>query len=159
VAFHVEISASGLRHARAFNLGELELRRSILEPWTAGRPVELGDREWLPAECSLRVLEGPELTGPDLSVGQGWANAERSGSDATRRVLAEAERDAPPPPEAAAIEAISLGEAVAALAAGAQPRSVELGAAEAAIDRRDPEVAAVILVTRPRPEPAERRRS
>lgn len=151
--FHVEISVSALRHARVFNLDEEELRQTILEPWLADRVIELGDREWIPGESGLRVLEGAQLEGPDLSFGQGWANAERSSRDVTSEVLADAERDAPAPPQAATIEADSLKEGLSRLAAGAEPLPVELGAAREAIDRRDGEVAAVILVTRPRPGP------
>jgi len=158
VAFHIEISASTLRHARAFNLDEEELRRTILEPWMTDRTIELGDHEWIPRESSLKVLEGPRLEPPDLSFGQGWSNAERSARDVTGEVLADAERDAPPPPTAVAIDGDSVEEALAALAGAAEPRPIELAAAQAAIDRRDPQVAAVILVTRPRPAP-ERRRS
>jgi hypothetical protein len=158
VAFHIEISASTLRHARAFNLDEEELRRTILEPWMTDRTIELGDHEWIPRESSLKVLEGPRLEPPDLSFGQGWSNAERSAKDVTGEVLADAERDAPPPPTAVAIDGDSVEEALAALAGAAEPRPIELAAAQAAIDRRDPQVAAVIIVTRPRPAP-ERRRS
>jgi hypothetical protein len=158
VAFHIEISASTLRHARAFNLDEEELRRTILEPWMTDRAIELGDREWIPRKSSLKVLEGPRLEPPDLSFGQGWSNAERSARDVTGEVLADAERDAPPPPTAVAIDGDSVEEALAAIAGAAKPRPIELAAAQAAIDRRDPQVAAVILVTRPRPAP-ERRRS
>ncbi len=148
--FHVELSATTLRHARVFNLDEEELRSSIVEPWIADRTIELGDREWVPRESSLRVLEGPRLEGPDLSFGQGWSNAERSARDATADVLAAAEREAPPLPSAVAIEADSVETAIEALARGVQPRPVELAAAQAAIERRNPEVAAVIIVTRPR---------
>jgi hypothetical protein len=161
VPFHVEISTTTLRHARAFNLGEDELRRAIIEPWMTDRKIELGDREWIPHESSLRILEGPRLEGPDLSFGQGWSNAERSAREVTRELLAEAERDAPPPATAIAVEGGSVEEALATLAGGAEPRPLELAAAQEAIDRRDPRIAAVILVTRPRPEPGppERRRS
>jgi hypothetical protein len=158
VAFHIEISASTLHHARAFNLDEEELRRTILEPWMTDRTIELGDQEWIPRKSSLKVLEGPRLEPPDLSFGQGWSNAERSARDVTGEVLADAERDAPPPPTAVAIDGDSVEEALAALAGAAEPRPIELAAAQAAIDRRDPQVAAVILVTRPRSAP-ERRRS
>jgi hypothetical protein len=153
VPYHVEIKSSPLRHARTFNLDAGELTQQILEPWMANRKIELGDREWVPRESSLRVLEGRRLEGPDLSFGQAWANAERTARDVTGEALAEAERGAPPPPQALVIEAASAGEALAAIAGGAEGRPIELGEAEAAIDRRDPEVAAIILVTRPRPEP------
>jgi hypothetical protein len=148
VPFHVEIKATTMRHARAFNLSQEKLRLSILEPWMADRTIELGDHEWVPHESSLRILEGPRLEGPDLASGQGWSNAERSAREVTREVLAEAERSAPPPPQAVAIEADSVEEAVSALAGGREPRPIGLGAAQEAIDRRDPRVAAVILVTR-----------
>jgi hypothetical protein len=153
VPYHVEIRTTPLRHARTFNLGSDELHRQILEPWMANRPIELGDREWVPRESSLKVLEGRHLEGPDLSFGQAWSNAERSAREVTDEVLAEAERGAPAPPRALLIEASSAEEALAAIAGGAGGRPIELGEAEAAIDRRDPEVAAIILVTRPRPEP------
>lgn len=149
--FHVEISAAGLRHARAFNLEADEMGVAIVDPWLAGRAIELGDQEWQPSESSLRILEGPRLEGPDLSFGQGWSNAERSSRDATREILAAAEREAPPPPAACAVDGESVEDAVAALGAGEKPRPLDLATAQEAIDRRDPSVAAVILVTRPRP--------
>jgi hypothetical protein len=93
VAFHVEIRR-GRRWAREFNVAEARLRREILEPWTAGRAVRLGDREWEPAECSLRILEGPELAGPDLAFGRGWDRAERTGSDATGELVTDVAREA-----------------------------------------------------------------
>ncbi len=121
-----------------------------------GRVLRLGDRDWAPSESSLRILEGSRLEGPDLAFGQGWSNAERSSRDVTREVLAQAEREAPPPATALEIEAGSAEEALVALAGGAVPQPLELGDAQAAIDRRDPKVAAIILVTRRRlgtPEP------
>lgn len=93
VAFHVEIRR-GRRWAREFNLDAAGLRHQFLEPWTASRVIHLGDRDWDPAECSLRVLEGPELAGPDLAFSRGWDRAERSGSDVTRELVADAARDA-----------------------------------------------------------------
>ena len=89
--FHVEIK-SGMQHARAFNLEEGSLRRTIIEPWLAGLVIELGDRDWEPKECTLRILEGPELSGPDLALGRGWDNAERRSENVTRRLVT---RDAP----------------------------------------------------------------
>jgi hypothetical protein len=93
VAFHVEIRRS-LRRARAFNLSDEKLRRTVIEPWRQDRPVELGDQQWNPGECTLRILEGPELGQPDLALGRGWNNAERSATDVTTRVLNEAAAEA-----------------------------------------------------------------
>ncbi len=143
--FHVEISG-GIRHARAFNLDLDELRRTVLEPWLTGRAVELGEREWPPAESSLHVLEGRHLDPPDLSFGQGWANAERLCEDVTRRVLDQTEP--PKLPDAFVVEAELPEAAVAEMLSGREARPVPLAEAERKIDGRDPEVAAVILVTR-----------
>jgi hypothetical protein len=143
--FHVEI-AGGLNHARAFNLNLEELRRQILEPWLTGRSVELGEREWEPRESSLRILEGPRLDTPDLSFGQGWANAERSAKDVTRRVLEQAEP--PKLPDAFVVEAEVPEATVAEMLSGQQAQPVALNEAEKRLDGRDPQVAAVILVTK-----------
>jgi hypothetical protein len=59
----------------------------VLEPWRSGTPVLLGDREWEPRDCALRVLEGPALAPEDLALGRGWQRAERSGEDVTEQLL------------------------------------------------------------------------
>jgi hypothetical protein len=93
VAFHVEIRR-GHRWAREFNLDEATLREAVLEPWVKGRPILLGDREWEPTESQLRVLEGPELSAPDLAFGRGWGAAEASGRDVARELIGGAARKA-----------------------------------------------------------------
>ena len=65
VPFHIELHASGLRAAHAFNLSEAELRQQLLDPWGRGDLVSLGDRLWDPAKCRLTVLEGPQLDPSD----------------------------------------------------------------------------------------------
>jgi hypothetical protein len=145
VPFHVEI-ANGLNHARAFNLSLEELRRTVLEPWLTGRAVALGEHEWDPGESSLRILEGPHLGNPDLSFGQGWSNAERSAEDVTRRVLETTEP--PKLPDAFVVEAEVPEATVAEMLSGQTALPVPLGDAEKRIDGRDPEIAAVILVTK-----------
>ena len=141
--FHVEISGS-LNRARAFNLSLEELRRQVLEPWLTDRPVQLGERDWQPAESSLRILEGRHLDTPDLSFGQGWANAERTAEDVTRRVLTETEP--PKLPDAFIVEAELPEATVAEMLNGQRVQPVPLGDVERKIDGRDPEVAAVIVV-------------
>jgi hypothetical protein len=145
VPFHVEISG-GINHARAFNLSLDELRRTVLEPWLTDRPVDLGEREWAPQESSLKILEGRHLDPPDLSFGQGWSNAERSAQNVTGRMLAQAE----PPrlPDAFVVEAELPEATVAEMLADQQAQPVPLGDVEKKLDRRDPEVAAVILIVR-----------
>ena len=83
----MEISRGFRHHARAFNLDEARLRSTILEPWIQGRVIELGDREWEPRDCKLKVLEGPELSDSDLAMGRGWSNAERVSENVTRSLV------------------------------------------------------------------------
>jgi hypothetical protein len=87
VAFHVEISSGFRQRARAFNLDEAKLRRTILDPWLQGRQISLGDKQWEPRDCKLVVLEGPELADTDLSMGRGWPNAEKTAENVTRRLI------------------------------------------------------------------------
>jgi hypothetical protein len=145
--FHIEVS-SGLQHARSFNLSDEELQRTVLEPWLSGRPVLLGDRKWDPEESELRILEGSELSNPELSFGQGWANAERGSEDVTRRLVeaAREQRGSAPGPAALVIETESAVQTVAELASAHQARSVDLESASGLIDGSDAEVAAVIVV-------------
>jgi hypothetical protein len=75
-------------------LSEEKLRRTVIEPWRQGLPVELGDQQWDPGDSALRILEGPELSQPELSLGRGWDNAERSAQDVTTRVLREVAAEA-----------------------------------------------------------------
>jgi hypothetical protein len=147
MAFHIEVR-SGLRHARSFNLTAEELRRTVLDPWLSGHPVKLGDRKWDRDEAELRVLEGAELSNPELSFGQGWANAERGSTDVTDRVLGAAmeARGGGSGPAAMVIETDSAVRTVAELASSYGARSVELDSIGEQIDGRDPEVAAVIVI-------------
>jgi hypothetical protein len=86
--FHVQIS-QGIRRARAFNLDEARLRADVIDPWTRGRVIVLGDRDWEPRDCRLIILEGPELADTDLAMGRGWSNAERISGNVTRRLVGE----------------------------------------------------------------------
>jgi hypothetical protein len=146
VPFHVELN-SGLNHARAFNLSHEELLRKIVAPWLEDLPIELGEQNWQPAESQLKILEGPHLGGPDLSFGQGWANAERASESVTKRELAAA--PAPQRPDAFVVEAESPEALVSEMLESQQVTPVTWSDAQERIDGRDPpEVAAVILVVR-----------
>ncbi len=151
MAFHVELTSPQNR-ARVFNLSREELLSGVIEPWLAERPFELAEYEWLPGESSLKVLEGRHLDNPDLVLGQGWSNAERSAENVTERVLTEA----PPPklPDAFALESDLPEAAVAEMLAGREAQPIGWPEARERIDGRDPRIAAVILVLkRPGPEP------
>ena len=84
--YHVEVRRPR-RHARLFNLGEDELRRSVLDPWARGGPLSIGGQRWERRESTLRILEGPELSATDLAFGQGWNAAERTAQDRTVELL------------------------------------------------------------------------
>jgi hypothetical protein len=146
VPFHIEVSSSP-NHARVFNVGEAELQQ-ILGLWVSGQTFELGEQEWEPGESKLTILEGWTLDGPDLAFGQGWSNALRSAEDVTQQFMSSAEMSLPLP-TVYAVEADSLDAAVAEMAAGSDPATIEWSDARARIDGRDPSVAAVILVFRP----------
>ncbi len=148
MAFHIEIT-TGINHARAFNLSEAVVQRSIVAPWLDKRPIELGDRKWQPEEAELRILEGPELSNPELSFGNGWSNAERRGEFVTKRLLDEAvqaRREGTAGPAAIVIETDSAVQTLAGLVSGQQTQSVSLEDVKARLDGGDPSVAAVILV-------------
>jgi hypothetical protein len=149
MAFHVEISAGGFHHARVFNLNREDLVEKVIEPWLENRTIEMGDREWLPRESSLVVLEGPRMETVDLSFGQGWANAERVSKAVTREILSQA----PPPilPDAFVIETATPEAVTGDLVGGHDGRAIQWSEAREKIDGRDPKIAAVILVVR-RPE-------
>jgi hypothetical protein len=148
MAFHVELSSS-MNRARVFNLSREELLDKVIEPWLADRPFELGEYEWHAGDSALKILEGPHLDNPDLAFGQGWANAERSSENVTRRQLTQA--PAPKTPDAFAVSAELPEAAVAEMLAGQDAVPVQWSDARGRIDGRDPGVAAVILVVK-RPE-------
>lgn len=146
--FHIEV-ATGKQHARSFNLTEEELGRTVLDPWLSGRPILLGDRKWTrDDESSLRILEGPELSMPDLAFSRGWANAERVSTDVTAAILEAATegRRAQRGPTAIVINTDSPLQTVAEIVSGHDTETVSLETARERIDGRDPKVAAVILV-------------
>ena len=143
MAFHVELS-TGIKHARSFNLSREQLMAEVIAPWLEDLPVELGEREWAPAESKLKILEGPHLNGPDLAFGQGWSNAERASEEVTERELAAA--PAPDLPDAFVIEAERPDAAVGKLLEGQAGKSIAWTEARDRIDGRDPEIAAVILI-------------
>lgn len=85
--FHVELRQFPHNFCR-FNMSEGELRRTILDGWTRGEWIEMGERKWSPHQATLTVLDGPELPVEDLSMGRGWRNAQRKGRDVTEQLLA-----------------------------------------------------------------------
>ena len=84
--FHVELRQFPHNFCR-FNLSEQELRAAVLDAWARREWIEFGERRWDPHQANLTVLEGPRLSMQELSMGRGWRNAQRRGSDVTERML------------------------------------------------------------------------
>lgn len=72
-----------------FNQSEQQLL-AVVVPWVRQEWIEEGERKWNVNEAKLTVLEGPELSMPDLAMGKGWRNAQKRSNDVTERVLAAA---------------------------------------------------------------------
>src|SRR2546430_9984434 len=86
--FHIEVRQ--FPHSiRRFNMTPAEIGH-LVEAWLAGRPVQLGERTWLPQQSRLTILEGPRLAEHQLSMGRGWRTAQREAGDVTERILGEA---------------------------------------------------------------------
>ncbi len=73
-----------------FNLTVQALRETVLDAWARGEWVEVGERRWNSQQATLTVIEGPELPLEQLSMGRGWRNALRLGTDVTAELLADA---------------------------------------------------------------------
>ena len=147
--YHVEIH-TGFHRARVFNLNAEDLAAKIVGPWLEDREIEMGDRIWEPRKSSLRILDGPQMEGPDLAMGQGWSNAERASEDVTRELLESA--PAPRSPDAFVIETETPEAVTGQLVGENGGRAIHWAEARERLDGRDPKVAAVILVVR-REEP------
>ena len=147
MSFHIEV-ATGRQHARSFNLTEEELRRTVLEPWLAGRAVLLGDRKWTRDDAELTIYEGREMSNQDLAFGQGWANALRASEDVTATVLGDAAeaKQASRGPATIVLRTDSAVQTLADIVSGHDTESVPIEEVRERIDGRDPSVAAVILV-------------
>ncbi len=160
--FHVEVRRGAFQRARAFNLDQDRMRRSVLEPWARGLRLTLGDREWDPRDCALRIIEGPELSSAELGLGQGWNRAERTGRDATRGLLEglavasnpETPSGAGAPPRIAVLaESLAGGRELSARLAEHGARAVEWASVRERllIDGPRAAPAGVVLVLEPAP--------
>ncbi len=87
------------RNVCRFNLSGEELRATVLEPWVADRPFDLGELRWDPRHAQITVIEGPRIPLQQLSMGRGWRTAQRAGREVTAQMLAavgEPDRSADP---------------------------------------------------------------
>lgn len=145
--FHVEVSSSTSR-ARAFNLEEAALRRTVVEPWVAGLPFKFGEHRWEPRGSRLTILEGPQLDAPQLALEQSWSTALRAAEDVTRAMLEAAEASAPAQ-AAVVVEADSLEAALRQLRGDQPQQQIPWSTAVERVEGRDPEVTGMILVVKP----------
>lgn len=117
--FHVELRQFPHNFCR-FNMSEQELRAAVLTAWARKEWLEFGERKWDPNQATVTVIEGPRLSMPELSMGRGWRNAQRAGTDVTERVL-EAARAAQEPAQAGAPSAAAEEDLVALLGPDSEP--------------------------------------
>ena len=142
--YHVEIS-SPVDRVRMLNLDANDLRTTLLEAWVIGLPFEFRERRWNPHESRLTILEGPAVREVDEDS---WEGVLRAAEDVTRPMLEAAEASAPAQP-ALLIEADSAEAALEQLRVEPSPRPIPWATAVERLQRRDPEIAAVILVVKP----------
>lgn len=129
--FHIELRQPP-HSLHRFNLTEQELLRTVLQPWVRGTQFELGDRVWDPAASSIAVLEGPEIPIGSLTMGRGWAVAQRKAKDVTAKAIAKARESATESAAAAAEAALASGGPAGA-AVGATPMPAHIAQADAAV--------------------------
>jgi hypothetical protein len=129
--FHIELRQPP-HSLHRFNLTERELAGTVLEPWVRGAQFELGERIWDPSTSSIAVLEGPEIPIGSLTMGRGWAVAQRKTSDVTAEVIAKMRATLTEDASAAAEAALASGGPIGA-AAGAAPTPAQIAPTDAAV--------------------------
>jgi 2-iminobutanoate/2-iminopropanoate deaminase len=87
--YHVELRHFP-RNVCRFNLTASELRTTVLEPWAADRPFDMGEMKWDPRQARLTVIESKRIPPEQLSMGRGWSTAQRLGRDVTAQVTGTA---------------------------------------------------------------------
>ncbi len=126
--YHLELRKFPHVVAR-FNQSDAQVR-AILVPWVAEQWFEEGEQKWNSNEATLKVLEGPKLSMPELAMGRGWRNAQRRSQEVTERVLDAVRR-----------EVGAGGGAAAGAANGVAGRGGATGAAGAGSEANPPSVA------------------
>jgi hypothetical protein len=117
-----------------FNQSEAQLRALVI-PWTRQEWIEEGERKWNVNEATLTILEGPELSMPDLAMGKGWRNAQKRSEDVTERVLGAAQKGGGDEHGAQTVASVQSGEASRrAPGAGGDARDLDLLADSLALE-------------------------
>lgn len=87
--YHIEMRM-GLTVMRVFNQSPEELQAHFLGPMQRGDVFTFEEHQWIPREMRVSIWEGPELQTHQLTMGRGWQNARRTGTEVTERVLMQA---------------------------------------------------------------------
>jgi hypothetical protein len=117
--FHIELK-QGSQQGRRFNLSREGLEREYLRPWAEGRPVDIDEQQYVPDRAKLVVMEAPELTMAELSLGRGWQTVEKKGQNVTAQVMGDTRDAAPPTPTSA--DAVADFKAAVLGASSLEPR-------------------------------------
>jgi hypothetical protein len=87
--YHLEMRM-GLTVMRVFNQSPAELQARFLAPMQRGEAFTFEEHQWIPREMRVSIWEGPKLATHQLTMGRGWQNACRTGTEVTEQVLAQA---------------------------------------------------------------------
>jgi len=99
---------------------------ALAVPWVKEEWVQVDDRKWNMNQAELTILEGPQLSMPELAMGRGWGAAQRKSKDITELVLSAFRPEAGGPPQrTAAQRGVAEPEPSAPSTAGAaEPQAV-----------------------------------
>lgn len=121
--FHAEIR-EGTQVIREFNLDERSLWVRYLAPLLGGKEFVREGHDWTPRKVRIKIIDGPQLRTDQISMGRGWSNAQRHGTDVTQAVLARAR-------EFQELQSASRASAPAAPALAPAPAALRPSAASA----------------------------
>ncbi len=88
--YHVELRSFPRSQTR-FNQSGTQVGAIVL-PWVQDAVFEIDGEKWAPYDAQITIIEGPAIPVERLSMGRGWAIAQREGTEVTDRVLAEARK-------------------------------------------------------------------
>lgn len=99
---------------------------ALAVPWVKEEWVQVDDRKWNMNQAELTILEGPQLSMPELAMGRGWGAAQHKSKDITELVLSAFRPQVGSPPQrTAAQRGVAEPEPSAPSTAGsAEPQAV-----------------------------------
>lgn len=88
---------------RRFNQSHEQVT-ALAVPWVKEEWVQVDDRKWNMNQAELTILEGPQLSMPDLAMNRGWGAAQRKSKDITELVLSAFRPEPGSPPQRTAAQ-------------------------------------------------------